>query len=258
MSAKRIVTGVVVVFALAGSAPLAIAARGAQATRASAAPVVESMVVGVGGRILSPARFLSASATSVSVAGRSCAVAAATPLAVLAATRRAGGPGYGLHDYGRCNSAPANSGQLFVYSLGGETNRAQSGWEYKVNGLSGSTGAADLSGPQGDGRRLSSGAQVLWFWCAAIAGGCQRSLELSASSTSLARGRQLTVSVRARDNNGRASPVAGAIVTLGSDFVSTNSSGRATLAAPSAPGRYQLTATRHALVPSFPETIVVR
>jgi hypothetical protein len=216
------------------------------------------MIVGVGGRILSPTRFLSASATSVSVAGRSCAVAAATPLAVLAATRRAGGPGYGLRDYGRCNSSPANSGQLFVYSLSGETNRAQSGWEYKVNGLSGSTGAGDQSGPQGDGRRLSSGAQVLWFWCTAIAGGCQRSLELSASSTSLTRGSRLTVSVRARDNNGRASPVAGAIVTCGSDFVSTNSSGRATLAAPSAPGRYQITATRHALVPSFPETIVVR
>ncbi len=258
MSAKRTVMSAVVVLAFAASAPLATAALGVGATRSSAAPVVESMIVGAGGRILSPARFVSASATSVSVAGRSCAVAAATPLAVLAATRRAGGPGYGLRDYGRCNSSSANSGQLFVYSLGGETNRAQSGWEYKVNGLSGSTGAADPSGPQGDGRRLSSGAQVLWFWCAAIAGGCQRSLELSASSTSLARGRQLAVSVRARDNNGRASPVAGAIVTLGSDFVSTNGSGRATLAAPSTPGRYQLTATRRALVPSFPETIVVR
>ena len=257
MSARQAATSAVVVFTLAASAPLANAARGAEATRASAA-LVESMIVGVGGRILSPTRFLSASATNVSVAGRSCAVAAATPLAVLAATRRAGGPGYGLRDYGRCNSSPANSGQLFVYSLGGETNRAQSGWEYKVNGLSGSTGAGDQSGPQGDGRRLSSGAQVLWFWCTAIAGGCQRSLELSVSSTSLARGGRLTVSVRARDNNGRASPDAGAIVTLGSDFASTNSSGRATLAAPSAPGRYQLTATRHALVPSFPETIVVR
>jgi hypothetical protein len=258
MSARQAATSVVVVFALAASAPLAIAARGAEATRASAAPVLQSMIVGAGGRILSPARAVSASATSVSVAGRNCAVAAATPLAVLAATRRAGGPGYGLRDYGRCNSSPASSGQLFVYSLGGERNRAQSGWEYKVNGLSGSTGAGDPSGPQGDGRDLSSGAQVLWFWCAAITGGCQRSLELSASSTSPARGGQLTVSVRARDNNGRASPVAGAIVTLGSDFASTNSSGRATLAAPSAPGRYQLTATRHALVPSFPETIVVR
>lgn len=246
------------VLVLASSAPLASAARGAGATHASAAPVVQSMIVGVGGRSLSPTRLVIASATSVSVAGRNCAVAAGTPLAVLAATRRGGGPVYALHDYGRCNASPANSGQLFVYSLGGETNRAQSGWEYKVNGLSGSTGAGDPSGPQGDGRRLSAGAQVLWFWCAAIAGGCQRSLELSASNTSLARGGQLTVSVRARDNNGRAIPVAGAIVKLGSDFASTNSSGRATLVAPSAAGRYQLTATRRALVPSFPETIVVR
>ena len=251
-------TSAAVVLVLAASAPVASAAHGAEATQASAAPIVESMIVGVGGRILSPTHLVSASATSVSVAGRSCAVAAGTALAVLAATSRAGGPGYGLRDYGRCNASAANSGQLFVYSLGGERNRAQSGWEYKVNGISGSTGAGDLSGPLGDGRRLSSGAQVLWFWCAAVAGGCQRSLELSAASTSPARGGQLTVSVRARDNNGRAIPVAGAIVKLGSDFASTNSSGRATLVAPSAPGRYQLTATRHALVPSFPETIVVR
>ncbi len=221
-------------------------------------PVVQGMVVGVGGRVLSPARAVTASATSLSVARRTCAVAAATPLAVLAAMRRAGGPGYALRDYGRCGASPANSGQLFVYSLGGESNRGQSGWEYKVNGRSGSTGAADPSGALGDGRLLRAGAQVLWFWCVAVSGGCQRSFEVSAASTSVARGARLTVAVRARDNEGRAAAAAGAIVTLGSDFASTNASGQATLIAPSSPGRYQLTATRHALVPSFPETIVVR
>jgi hypothetical protein len=260
MSARSGSAGAAIAVALLLAAPLAVAAsrRERAARSAGAAPVVQSMIVGAGGRILSPARSVTASATSLSVARRNCAVAAGTPLAVLAAIRRAGGPGYALRDYGRCGASAANSGQLFVYSLGGESNHAQNGWEYKVNGLSGATGAGDPSGARGDGRLLSPGAQVLWFWCAALGGGCQRSLELSATSASVARGGRLTVSVRARDNAGRASAVAGAIVTLGSDFASTSSSGRATLVAPAVPGRYQLAATRHALVPSFPETIVVR
>ena len=236
-----------------------VAAHARPAARAAGgAPYLTSMIVGAGGRILSPARFVSAAATSVSVRGRSCAVAAGTPLAVLVAMRSAGGPGFALRDYGRCNSSQASSGQLFVYSLGGQTNRGQSGWEYKVNSVSGSTGAADTSGPQGNGRRLSSGARVLWFWCEAAAGGCQRTLEVSPSSATVARGGQLSVTVTGYDNEGRGSPVAGAIVTLGSDFASTGTHGRTTLIAPAAGGRYQLTASRSGLVPSFPGTIVAR
>jgi hypothetical protein len=193
----------------------------------------------------------------VRLGARSCSVAAGTPLAVLAAVRRGGGPAYALRDYGHCGASPANSGQLFVYSLGGERNRGQSGWEYKVNGVAGSTGAADTSGPRGDGRRLGSGAQVLWFWCTAHAGGCERSLEVAPARTTVATGGNVTVTVRGRDNEGRAVAVAGAIVTLGADFASTDSAGRATLIAPGPSGRYQLTATRRGLVPAFPGTIVV-
>jgi hypothetical protein len=186
-------------------------------------------------------------------------VAAGTPLAVLADLARAGGPRFSLHDYGRCGASPANSGQLFVNSLGGEANRGQNGWEYKVNGVSGTTGAADLSGPSGNGRLLSTGEQVLWFWCATYGGGCQRSLEVSPATTiTVRRGSTFSVVVSGRDNEGRRAAVPGAIVTLGSDFASTAGSGRATLYAPSAPGRYALSATRRGLVPSFPETIVVR
>jgi len=216
------------------------------------------MIVGSSGSILSSARTVTASATSVRVAGRSCAVAAGTPLAVLAAVARAGGPGFSLHDYGYCGSSQANSGQLFVSSLDGEANRGQNGWEYKVNGISGATGAADPSGPSGNGQRLRSGAQVLWFWCAAYAGGCQRTLEVAPSTITVHRGSTLSVAVNGRDNNGRASAVTGAIVSLDSDFASTGAGGRATLYAPSTPERYLLSATRRGLVPSFPETIVVR
>lgn len=101
-------------------------------------------------------------------------MAAGTPLAALIAVRHGGGPGFALRDYGRCGSSPVNSGQLFVYSLGGETNRGQNGWEYEVDGVVGSTGAGDPSGPQGNGRRLRAGDRVVWFWCEAYRGGCRR------------------------------------------------------------------------------------
>jgi hypothetical protein len=185
-------------------------------------------------------------------------VAAGTPLAVLAAVRRLGGPGFALRDYGRCGSSPANSGQLFVYSLGGQSNRGQSGWEYKAGHVSGSTGAGDPSGPRGDGRRLRSGTRLLWFWCNATAGGCQRTLDLAPQTLTVSRGASFGVTVTGYDNEGRGTPVAGAIAKLGSDFASTDSGGRATLIAPPTPGSYALSASRPGLVPSFPETIVVR
>lgn len=258
MSARRIrgsLLGGVALLAL-GIAPGLASSSSARAS--GGAPVVQSMVVGSSGSILSSTRTVTASATSVRVAGRSCAVAAGTPLAVLAAVARAGGPGFSLHDYGRCGASPGNSGQLFVSSLGGETNHGQNGWEYKVNGISGATGAADLSGPSGNGQLLRSGQQVLWFWCAAYAGGCQRSLEVAASTLTVRRGGTLSVAVTGRDNNGHAAAESGAIVRLDTDFASTGAGGRATLYAPSTPGRYLLSATRRGLVPSFPETIVVR
>jgi len=232
-------------------------ALGASPSVALAAPSVQSMVVGAGGQILAGPRGVSTAATSVAVGRRRCAVAAGTPLAALANLRRLGGPAFSVRDYGRCNSAPANSASLFVYALGGETNVGQDGWVYKVGGVIGATGAANTSGPRGDGRLLSSGQQLVWFWCHAQRGGCQRTLALSAAR-SVSRGGRLGVSVRGYDNEGRGVPVAGAIVRLGSDFASTNGSGRATLIAPGGRGSYALTASRRGLVPAFPETISVR
>jgi hypothetical protein len=257
MSARRLIAvAATAVAATAGAAT--VAAQPLARASGSTAPLVAGMIVGVGGRILAPAATVAASATSVRIGARSCAVAAGTPLAALAAVRRGGGPSFALRDYGHCGAAPASSGQLFVYALGGEKNRGQDGWEYKVDGVSGSTGAGDSSGPRGDGQRLRSGAQVLWFWCVAHAGGCQRSLELAPARATVASGASVSVTVRARDNEGRAVPAAGAIVTLGADFASTDAAGRARLIAPRPPGRYQLAAARRGLVPSFPGTIVVR
>ncbi len=250
---SSVVPGAVVVTLVVAVSVDALPAR-----LSAAAPSVQSMIVGSSGAVISSARTVTATAATASVGGRRCAVAPATPLAVLAALRRAGGPGFALRDYGRCGASPASSAELFVDSLAGESNSGQNGWEYKVDDASGTTGAADPSGPMGDGRRLRAGERVLWFWCEASGGGCQRTLEVAPSASTVSAGRPLSVTVTGYENEGRGVPVAGAIVTLGSDFASTGSSGRAKLIAPSEPGAYRVSATRRGLVPSFPETIVVR
>ena len=65
------------------------------------------------------------------------------------------------------------------------------------------------------------------------------------------------MTVSGYDNEGRAVPVAGVLVTLGSSQASTDTSGHATLAAPAAAGSYQLSASAPGVVPSFPRTVAV-
>jgi hypothetical protein len=238
---------------------LAVFAAGlAYAGPAAAAPAVETMVVGRTGTLLSAQR-ITASATSVGVAGRSCAVSAATPLAALLALAGRDHAVLGLHDYGHCDSAPADSAELFVNAVDGQANRGQNGWEYKVGHRSGTTGAADSSGALGNGRLLANGQRVLWFWCVANAGGCQRTLDIAVSYPAghLAAGGALTVRVTGYDNEARGVPVAGASLQFGASSAVTGSAGRATLAVPNRAGRYTLSAAKPGLVPSFPETIVV-
>jgi hypothetical protein len=258
MSADSYVRGLAVLAAAIGLTGVASVGATPAARSSAAGPSVTSMIVGTGGSILSRSQTVTAGATTVHVGGKHCAVAAGPPLAVLAAVRRRGGPGFAVRDYGRCGSSPVNSGQLFVYSLGGERNSGQSGWVYKVDRVSGSAGAGDPSGPKGDGRRLRSGAHVLWFWCKASGGGCQRTLDVTPAAPTVSRGGSINVTVTGYDNEGRGTPAVGAVATLGSDFASTGAGGEATLIAPSTPGRYSLNASRPGLVPSFPETIVVR
>jgi hypothetical protein len=241
-------------FALGVAGALALLPSGASG---AASPSVQTMVVGRGDTILAGPRLVNASTTTLAVAGRRCAIAAATPLSALAGLARLGGPTFSLRDFGHCGSSPRNSSELFVDRLAGEANSGQSGWEYKVGGLAGSTGAADTSGVLGNGRLLRPGQQVLWFWCQASAGGCQRTLAVSAAANVAAAG-SLKVRVTGYENEGRGAPVSGAVVRLGTDFATTGSSGQASLIVPSAAGRYTLSATRSGLVPAFPETIVVR
>jgi hypothetical protein len=261
VSARRLALTTLTLASVAAAASAqarAPAVRGLLATAAAGAPAIETMVVGRTGVLLGETQ-VRASATTVGVSGRRCAVSKATPLAVLLASTRAGAPAPTLHDYGRCGSSPANSGQLFVSAIGSQRNHGQSGWEYKVGHVSGTTGAADPSGSQGDGRLLSAGQRVLWFWCAASATGCQRTLDLTLSSRGpVAAGSLVTVTVAGYDNEGRGTPIAGATVTLDATRAVTGAGGRVTLRTPFVPGRYSVSAARAGLVPSFAQTLAVR
>jgi hypothetical protein len=261
VSARKLVL-VTVTLALAPAGALSQTrvslARGSIVMTGSGAPTVETMIVGRSGALLGET-WLRASATTVRVSGRRCAVPQATPLAVLLAATRAGVTAPSLRDYGHCGSSPANSGQLFVAAVGAQRNEGQSGWEYKVGHVSGTTGAADLSGSLGNGRLLSGGQRVLWFWCVASATGCQRTLDITLSSDdSVSAGSLVTVTVSGYDNEGRGTPIAGATVTLDATRLITGVAGRVTLRTPFVPGRYTISASKPGLVASFAQSLTVR
>lgn len=236
--------------ALAGVAAVLLAAP---APVAAAAPAVETMVVGRT-TVLAPVAQARAAAAKVRVGGRSCRVAAGTPLAALAAVRRAGGPAFSLRDYGRCSRRARDAASLFVTRIGRDANRGQDGWVYKVGTKVGSGGAADVAGPFGTRRLLRTGDRLLWFWCVAGSGGCQRTLAVSAPRTVAPTG-SLVVRVRGFDDRGRGVAVAGATVTAGDRTATTGADGAAVLPGPWS-GAVAVEASKRGLVPSFPEEVL--
>ena len=215
---------------------------------AAASPRVEVMVFGKA-RLLAAPRFVRASATTVAVGRRRCTVAAATPLAALAAVRRGRGPAFRLRDYGACSRRAADSAALFVTQIGPDRNRRADGWVYKVGRRVPSIGAADPSG-----RRLRAGDRLSWFYCRAQSnGGCQRTLEVTPRS---APGQPLRVVVRGYDDNGRGLPVAGATVIAGDRTAVTGADGTAGFQPLGAPAVEHVQAERAGMVTSFP--VVVR
>ncbi len=264
MSAERLRSKAALVgcAAMAGASALVLAGHATASSTGrpaslSPGPAVTVMVVGAGNVILRQPEQISVAATAVTTSNGPCGIAAATPLAALVDLRRVGGPPFSIRDYGHCTASPRNSGQLFVYSLEGETNHGQNGWEYKVGNVSGSAGAADPSGPQGDGRLLANGAKVLWFWCQSFGGGCQRTLEVRAPAM-VSRGASFTVQVIGYDNDGHGRSMSGARVSLATTSAVTGSSGRATLRAPSRAGPLGVHASRSGSVPAFPDVVRVR
>ncbi|MFL5886786.1 MAG: hypothetical protein ACJ77M_17080, partial [Thermoleophilaceae bacterium] len=112
---------------------------------------------------------------------------------------------------------------LYVRSIRRDVAKGQNGWVYKVGQKLAPAGAADPSGPFGNGP-LRKDAQVTWFYCRydQRAHGCQRTLGLAASAPG---GGALTVTVKAYDDQARAVPAAGAVVHFGSSGATTDANG---------------------------------
>lgn len=215
-------------------------------------PRIRQLVVFEDGPALE--RSVRAKRTQVEVDGRSCSVAAATPLAVLA---RSGPERMRLVDYGMCSRRPADGSGLFVKAMGGEVNGGLDGWVYKVGTRLGTAGAADPAGPFGDGR-LRRGQRVVWFYCVFDAGSCQRSLVVRPTVT----GREVSVTVTGYDDVGAGAPVARARVVaqrdgkrVGAPGV-TDADGRATLTLPR--GELVLHARRAGMIRSFSVPVSIR
>lgn len=224
-------------------------------TQSASAASVEVMVVGPAGLLKAPTRVRPAERT-ISVAGRRCAVGAATPLAALLTLRLP----LEIRDYGSCGRSSHDAAGLFVRRVGGYRNRGQNGWVYKVGRKAGTAGAADPSGSFGDGRRLRDGQRVVWFWCVLDAAEqrCQPTLEISPARRRARPGEALRVRVRGFDDSGRGGAVPGATVSLGEARATTGAGGFASIAVPrQESGTAELTAEKPGAIRSFPTEIAI-
>jgi hypothetical protein len=219
----------------------------------AAAAKVDVMVVGSERVLRSPAHVRLKQRT-VKVGSRRCRIGAATPLSALVATHLKPA----LRDYGRCGRRPRDASGLYVSSIAGDRASGGSGWVYKVGRRAGTTGAADLSGPFGTGRRLRNGQRVTWFWCTLeSSGGCQRTLEVRPDRTTATPGETLNVTVRGYDDFGKGVLVEGATVRLGSASAVTGATGTATLTVAAETGDLPLEAERDGMVRAFPREVTV-
>jgi len=233
---------------------LVIAAAVALLAPASAdAARVHVMVVGQD-QVLRAPTVVKLKVRTVKVHGRRCRVGAATPLAVLAATKLE----LGLRDYGSCGRRPRDAAGLYVARIGREREKGRGGWVYKVGRRAGSASAADPAGPFGTGKRIRGGQRITWFWCELDqAGGCQRTLEVRPERTSAAPGEALRVTVRGYDDQGHGVAVAGATVHLGAASAVSGADGTAVVTVPAASGTLRLLAERDGMVRAFPREVAV-
>jgi len=214
---------------------------------------VHVMVVGKD-RVLRGAKDVRLKQRTVKVGHRRCAVAAATPLSVLAATHLE----VAFRDYGRCGKRPADASGLYVTAVAGEREKGHGGWVYKVGRKAGTTAAGDLSGPFGTGHRIHAGQRITWFWCELQqSGSCQRTLEVRPARATAAPGETLSVTVRGYNDQGKGVGVQGATVRLGSATATTSIAGIAVLTVPATSGTVKLFAKRPGMVPAFPSKVKI-
>ena len=229
---------------IATGAVVALAATAAPA--GAAAPNVAQLVVFRNGTAVQ--KQVTASAVKVKVGKKRCAVGAGTALAALARSKIVT---FQLHDYGACSSNAADAASLYVRRIRKDAAKGPNGWVYKVGNKVAPAGAADPSGPFGNGR-LKSGARITWFYCRMGSSGCQRTL---AAAPKAVGGGQVRVTVRAYDDYGKSRAAAGATVHVGNATATADSHGTATVSV--APGTRKVYAQSKGLVRSYTERIDV-
>ena len=224
--------------ALATAAAFTVAAVPAVA----APPEVKQLVVQKDGTARQAT--VAARKTQVKVGGRTCTVPSETALAALVESKQ---PKLRLHDYGSCSDRAQDAGGLFVRGIGGDENKGTDGWVYKVGNRLATAGAADPSGPFGNGR-LKDGVRITWFYCHLNTAkhSCQQTLAIKASPQP---GHRLHVHVTRYDDRGNGRPAGGATVHVGSETMKTNAAGDADLVRE--PGRYVVYAEKAGAIRSF-------
>lgn len=242
------------------TAPLILAALAVAVSAAPAAAKTPTVSVQIVGKttLIGGARNVVPKAFTLKVGSKSCAVPDSTPLAALEQVRKQSQLAYAVRDFGSCSKRTVDAGQLFVRSVGTEANKGRDGWVYKVGRKVGTTGAADLTGPFGTGKRLKAGDRLLWFWCKQGSSGCQRTLEITPVATTVSRGAKVSVTVRGYDDQGKGKVIPGATVTLGGEIVTTNSAGRATVTPPELRGPVLVFATANGMADAFPAKVTVK
>ncbi len=235
---------------------LAVSLIGSEATGKSSVKRVRVMVEGPK-RTIAGASLLKARGATVRAGKKRCKVMANTPLAALVAASRRSNFGIRMKDFGNCSKKlAANSSQLFVDKVGSFSNKGNDGWFFKVNDKAGTTGAADPSGPFGNGV-LRSGDRVAWFYCKyrKSSGSCQRTLRLISRKTAQ-KGGAFRVKVIGYDNSKRGSAISKARVRFAGQTVVTDKKGRVVLR-PRRKGRFKLTASRAGMIPAFATQVQV-
>jgi hypothetical protein len=230
-----------------GAVAAAIAAAAPPAASAGP-PHVKQLVVQKSGTARQAT--VEARKTQVKVGGRSCTVPSETALAALAVS---GQPKLHLHDYGSCSNRAQDAGGLFVRGIGGDENKGVDGWVYKVGNRLATAGAADPSGPFGNGR-LRDGARVTWFYCQLNTAkhSCQRTLAVNVQARA---GHTVHVHVTRYDDRGHGKPAAGATVHAGAAAKKADANGDADLVV--GPGHRVVYAEKSGLIRSFAKGVDV-
>ena len=204
---------------------------------AASATSVRIRIEGTGGTVFSGVKTVAPTTITDSTGGLHDAGVSA--MAALAVAARLGAFPYVIRDTVYGLSVDSVNGESFVPAP------PYPGWSYRVNGVS-LPFASDQA-------TLTSGADVLWYY-----GAWDASPTVATLSSSIVKtGASLTVTAKQLDMDGVATPLAGAIVHIGSRTATSTANGTVTLPM-SAVGDYGVRVEKDGCIRSAVSTVHVR